>query len=284
MRRRLPRTTRTALALGTGALLALGAAPAAAAPATVSTAWPAADDDCQSDPTTAIRGRLPLCGNPAGRTVTITSGPVAPGGTVTFTGTGFVRDVDGRGQTVNLRFNDVDLIGGSFVADDEGNLSGEVTIPDQATLDAYRSEYGAERFWLRFLTGAAATDGEDDAPARSLHAFVELVDDGAADSGGSDSGADGGSGDNGGSDSGGSDAGGSGDSGGSDAGGAGDSGGSDASGTAGSAGAEAGSGGRLPETGVDDSSALTWAAALAAGAAGIFVVDRAVRRRRAPAE
>lgn len=254
------RAARAVLALATTTTLVAGI-PVLAVSSGAAAPLASATDECQSNPATAVRGKTPLCGNAAGRTVTITSGPVAPGGTVTFSGTGFVRDVDGKGQTLNVRFNDVDLIGGSFTADDAGNVTGSVTIPSQAVLDTYRTEYGAERFWLRFLVGSGAPDASDDSPARSLHAYIEITE--TPGSGGTD------------------DTGGTGGTGGTSTTGTGN--GGTTNGTTGGSGTTNGgttTAGQLPQTGIEDSPAVLWAGALVLGAGGLVLLERTIRSRR----
>jgi LPXTG-motif cell wall-anchored protein len=154
-------TIRTVLATMLAALFAvsspvlLGITPAAHAA------------ECSSDPVTAVRGKDPLCDTPNGRTFTLLVDEAAPGDSVRFSGSGFVRDAGG-GQTLSLKLNDVDIIGARIEADADGNVSGSVTLPDIETFRNYQEQYGSERWWVRVLVGSGRADGQDDAPAASL--------------------------------------------------------------------------------------------------------------------
>lgn len=126
--------------------------------------------DCEG-PATGVRGKKPLCDlNPGdARKFTLTTAEAAPGGTVNFTASGFVRD-EGGGQTLTFKFNDIDIIGSGVEADADGNASGSITLPDAAVFKKYQSEYGSDRWWIRVLVGSGRSDGAPDLPAASLHA------------------------------------------------------------------------------------------------------------------
>ncbi|QOC90125.1 hypothetical protein [Micromonospora craniellae] len=134
--------------LGTG--LRIGAVTAAACvAATLTLTGPAAAAEPRPD-------------NPNGATVAIASNTVAPGGTIAFTGTGFVND-DGSGSVVIVKINDgairdssgSDIFAEVTAADTTGDISGSVTVPADLTGGGH---------WLRMLTGAGAGDA-----VRSVH-------------------------------------------------------------------------------------------------------------------
>ena len=149
--------------LATGAVFTLGTV-------TASTSYAA---NCSSDPVTAVRGKDRLCDTPNGRTFTVSQTKVAPGATIEFTGTGFVRDAGG-GQTLNIKLNDIDIVASRLEADASGNISGTITLPGKEVFEAYKSQYGAETFWLRVLVGSGRADGQADTPAASLSDSVNV--------------------------------------------------------------------------------------------------------------
>ncbi|MFT3855485.1 MAG: hypothetical protein QM733_22560 [Ilumatobacteraceae bacterium] len=114
------------------------------------------------------RGNDPLPEVPAGRSITLTNASVAPGGQVSFTGTGFVNDC-ATGQTVTVKLNDIDILG-TATARDDGTVTGSVTIPSAA------ASLGYSKYWLRFLVGSGATTcNGGDAPPASLFRTFELT-------------------------------------------------------------------------------------------------------------
>ncbi|MDP9814761.1 WxL domain-containing protein [Spirilliplanes yamanashiensis] len=104
--------------------------------------------------------------NPKGATVAIAASTVAPGGTLAFTGTGFV-NADGTGSNVVVKVDDGqvrkadggDIFAEVKAADTTGAVSGTVTLPAGVT--------GAGH-WLRMLTGAPDE-------VRSLHTALFAV-------------------------------------------------------------------------------------------------------------
>lgn len=125
-------------------------------------------------PVDCERGKDPIPDTPNGRTFVLKTTSAAPGGTIEWTGTGFVRDAGG-GQTLTFKLNDVDIIGSGVEADAEGNASGSVTLPDAAVFKKYQSDFGSEIWWVRVLVGSGRSDGEPDLPAASIHAKFELT-------------------------------------------------------------------------------------------------------------
>ncbi|MFB6398010.1 hypothetical protein [Polymorphospora lycopeni] len=108
--------------------------------------------------------------NPKGATVAIGATTVAPGGTISFTGTGFV-NADGSGSVVLVKIDDgvVRLPDGGDVFAEvtatatTGEISGTVTIP---------AGLNGARHWLRMLTGSGQAGDE----VRSLHTeFFEVA-------------------------------------------------------------------------------------------------------------
>ncbi|MEV6342393.1 hypothetical protein [Actinoplanes sp. NPDC051851] len=107
----------------------------------------------------------PKADNASGATVALVSTTVAPGGKLSFTGTGFV-NADGTGSIVSVKIDDGSVLdttnGNSSVFADvtaeatTGNISGSVTIPTTLT--------GANH-WLRFLSGS----GQAGDTVRSVH-------------------------------------------------------------------------------------------------------------------
>jgi hypothetical protein len=101
--------------------------------------------------------------SPKGATVAIGSTTAVPGGTVTFTGAGFV-NADGSGSVVLVKIDDgavrkadgIDVFAEVPAAATTGAISGSLTLPAGLT--------GAGH-WLRLLTGSGAA-GDD---VRSLH-------------------------------------------------------------------------------------------------------------------
>ncbi len=131
--------------------------------------------DCEG-PATGERGKKPLCELEVGdRKFTITTGEVAPGGTLSFTASGFTRD-EGGGQTLTFKLNDIDIVGSGVEADAQGNASGSITLPDAAVFEKYKSEYGSDRWWIRVLVGSGRADGASDLPAASYYADFKLSD------------------------------------------------------------------------------------------------------------
>lgn len=149
--------------LATGAVFALGTVSATTSYAV----------DCSNDPVTAVRGKDRMCDTPNGRTFTVSQTKVAPGATIDFTGTGFVRDAGG-GQTLNIKLNDIDIVASRLEADASGKISGTITLPGKEVFDAYKSQYGAETFWLRVLVGTGRADGQADTPAASLSDSINV--------------------------------------------------------------------------------------------------------------
>ncbi|QOC90126.1 LPXTG cell wall anchor domain-containing protein [Micromonospora craniellae] len=96
----------------------------------------------------------PRPSNPQGATVSLAADSATAGGTLRYTGTGFVNE-GGRGQIVTIKLDDVDILG-TVTASDSGAISGTVTIPAATPPGSH---------WLRFLAGSGR---EDDGPARSL--------------------------------------------------------------------------------------------------------------------
>lgn len=122
------------------------------------------------------RGKVPACDViPGDRTFEVTSLEARPGGTIDFTASGFVRDAGG-GQTLRFKLNDIDFVGPQLEADVDGNVSGSLTLPDAATFERYRAEYGSNRWWIRVLAGGFREDSASDAPNSSLHDEFTLVD------------------------------------------------------------------------------------------------------------
>jgi hypothetical protein len=191
-------------------------------------------------------GATPVPDNPNGRSVTLSPTSVAPGGTVSFSGTGYVND-GGTGQTVTVKLNDVDILG-TFEADNSGGLSGSVAIP--ASLEP--GEY-----WLRFLSGAGKPN---DMPISSIHATFTLT---ASTGGGGDGGSGGGGG-------GGAAAGGS------------TAGGSTTGATVSATGASGTgtSGGTLPNNGFDRNTWMLLGSVLVAGGVAVVIGEGVWRRRR----
>ena len=109
-----------------------------------------------------VHGRAPVTDSPNGRAVTLIDPAAEPGGTIRFTGTGYV-NANGTGQTVTVKLNDVDILG-TFEASADGAISGSVPIP--ASLSP------GSAYWLRFLAGAGKPD---DMPATSLHVDISVT-------------------------------------------------------------------------------------------------------------
>jgi hypothetical protein len=193
-------------------------------------------------------GATPVPDNPNGRSVTLSPTSVAPGGTVSFTGTGYVND-GGTGQTVTVKLNDVDILG-TFEAAASGALSGSVTIP--ASLEP--GEY-----WLRFLAGAGKPN---DMPISSVHATFTLT----ASTGGGGGGGDGGGG-GGGAAAGGSTGGGS-------------TTGATVSATGASGTGTGTSGGTLPNNGFDRNTWMLLGSVLVASGVAVVIGEGVWRRRR----
>lgn len=97
----------------------------------------------------------------SGREVMLLDHTIAPGGTIRFTGSGYVSDI-GAGQTVVVKLNDNDQLG-QFEANADGEVAGAVAIPELV---------GPGRHWLRFLAGAGKPD---DFPASSLFAYFDVT-------------------------------------------------------------------------------------------------------------
>lgn len=97
----------------------------------------------------------------SGREVMLLNHTIAPGGTIRFTGSGYVSDI-GVGQTVVVKLDDNDQLG-QFEANADGEIAGAVEIPEVV---------GPGRHWLRFLAGAGKPD---DFPASSLFAYFDIA-------------------------------------------------------------------------------------------------------------
>ncbi len=98
--------------------------------------------------------------DPEGASVQIASASVTPGGTVAFTGSGFIA-TGGGGQVVTVKLDDTS-VAGTFTADAGGTISGTVTAPTSTGTH-----------WLRFLAGSGGPSGQGGGaqpPARSLSA------------------------------------------------------------------------------------------------------------------
>lgn len=126
-------------------------------------------------PVDCERGKDPIPDTANGRTFKLTTTSAAPGGTIQWTGTGFVRDAGG-GQTLTFKLNDVNIIGSGEVANDDGTASGTITLPDAAVFEKYKADFGSEVWWIRVLVGAGRSDGDPDGPNSSLHAEFTLTD------------------------------------------------------------------------------------------------------------
>ncbi|WP_306205940.1 hypothetical protein [Actinoplanes sp. RD1] len=107
--------------------------------------------------------------NPAGATVALTGTTVAPGGTLRFTGSGFV-NADGSGSVVMVKIDDgaVRQADGSDVFAEvtatatTGDISGSLTVPTGLSGSGH---------WLRLLTGSGAAGDA----VRSLHTEMFTV-------------------------------------------------------------------------------------------------------------
>jgi len=102
--------------------------------------------------------------NPNGATATITTQTVAPGGTVSFTGTGWTTTASSEHGAVigGVKLDDNDQLNTtSITAKSDGTMSGSVTLPAGVTSGEH---------WLRFLSGS---DQPGD-PTRSLHATFSV--------------------------------------------------------------------------------------------------------------
>lgn len=102
---------------------------------------------------------------PKGATVSLSATTVAPGGSVSFTGTGWTTEASvSTGAIVGaVKLDDVDQLNSEgFVANAAGQVSGRVTIP---------STVAPGEHWLRFLSGS---DQEGD-PTRSIHAMITVA-------------------------------------------------------------------------------------------------------------
>ena len=103
--------------------------------------------------------------NPQGATIAITTPSVAPGGIVSFTGTGWSTLADSSAGAVvgGVKLDDTDQLNASpIAAAKDGTLTGSVTLPSDVT---------AGEHWLRFLSGS---DQIGD-PTRSLHASFTVA-------------------------------------------------------------------------------------------------------------
>jgi len=108
----------------------------------------------------------PVGENPNGRTITLVDTSAEVGGTIRFTGTGYLAtDGHGGGQLVTVKINDGDILG-QALADASGNLEGSVTVPSFVTPGG--------TYWLRFLAGAGQAD---DMPPSSIFAYFTVAGD-----------------------------------------------------------------------------------------------------------
>lgn len=104
-------------------------------------------------------------GTPPASVATATT-TVAPHGTVSFTGAGFL-NADGKPQKVYVKVDDAGTYGiGPFLAAADGSLGGSVSL-DDAEAPKTASDLGEHH--LRFLTGPSG-DYPDNGPARSIRA------------------------------------------------------------------------------------------------------------------
>lgn len=219
----------------------------------------------------------PRADAPGGATFTITSGDVERAGTISFSGTAFTRaETDGLGQTLAFKFNDQVEWAQTVKAADDGTVSGTLSLADLPAADVDEmAERACGNAWVRVLVGSSAAG--DMAPSRSVHATFTLADAGSG-SGDSAAGSDSSDDDTSTGTAGGKE--GTNDS---ATGGSTDSSAGGSANPGGSANTqELGASGQLPQTGIEDTPPVVWAA-IALGIGALALIAEWLLRRRAGA-
>jgi hypothetical protein len=122
---------------------------------------------------TAAFAAEPAADNPSGATAVVTAGEILPGGTVHFTGAGFVgKDGKTGGEIVNIRVDDklvttADQSKAGVMAKVTSAADGTIAGTVDLSLAHPDTPVGPGRHWLRFLVGSGG--GANDV-TRTLHA------------------------------------------------------------------------------------------------------------------